>query len=434
NEGDLWIADDGAFYLTACSQTASASPQAETNSGRVVNLKLAIANAVPRPNIEGADRVEASVSYFRGSKVEGWRANAPLWRSVRVAEFLPGLDLEVRTVGSSWRWDILVARVDDPSSHIAEKTQSEEAPLQLLIEGAQKVANAGGLLEITTELGKVLVPSLETSHSIDVEVSTSSSSLTSALGSGRTTRDEAWEDGVPLSIINDPESLRFSSFLGGATDDYGTAVAVDEAGRIYVAGLTNSPTFPTTTGAFDQNYNGDLDVFVAQLNSTGTVLEYATFVGGENNHYANGIALDGNGRVYVVGSTASTDFPAGYTRSTNFPTTAGAFDTTFNSGSDAFLLRLHADSSVLDYATYAGGSSDDYIYEMAIDVSGQAYVTGSTASSNFPTTAGAANMTFNCGSEDAFTLRLDPTGSAQFSRSLGSADIGAGLSCFDLRS
>ena len=286
-----------------------------------------------------------------------------------------------------------------------------------------------------------------------------------------------------LEPADNPGALQLSTFLGGAGDDYGTAVTVDGAGRIYVAGLTNSPGLPTTVGAYDRTYNGNLDVFVAQLNASGTALEYATYIGGSGDDYANGIAVDGNGGIYVVGSTSSSDFPvvsgsfdttfnggsdvfalrlgsggttlqystflggsdqdegetlavdttgqayvAGYTRSANFPTTAGSLDPTHNGGSDAFAVRLGVNGNTLDYATYVGGGGDDNAYEMAVDANERVSIAGATASNNFPTTPGAFDTSYNGGSEDAFVIRLNSTGDQLvFGTFLGGAGLDHGV-------
>ena len=177
-------------------------------------------------------------------------------------------------------------------------------------------------------------------------------------------------------------------------------------------------------GAFDTTYNGGgtLDVFVTKLNPTGSGLVYSTYLGGSNHEYANGIAIDSSGNAYITGVTYSTDFP----------TTAGAFDTTFNGGQyDAFVTKLNATGSGLVYSTYLGGSFDDVGYGIAIDSSGNAYLTGFTTFTDFPTTAGAFDITYNGGQYDAFVTKLNATGSGLvYSTYLGgseSHDIGFGI-------
>jgi len=167
-----------------------------------------------------------------------------------------------------------------------------------------------------------------------------------------------------------------------------------------VVGVTVSDDFPTTNGAFDAIYNGSRDVTLIKLDPSGSLLEYATFLGGSNSDWGKGLAVDDSGSAFVTGYTNSQDFPA----------TGGAFDSTYNGGNwDAFVAKLNASGSELEYATFLGGTDVDDGHDIALDTSGYAYVTGNSASSDFPTTAGAYDTTHN-GGHDVFVARFDPMG------------------------
>ena len=205
--------------------------------------------------------------------------------------------------------------------------------------------------------------------------------------------------------------LAYSTYLGGSLGDRGFGIAVDSAGAAYVTGGTNSTDFPTTAGAFDTSANGGGDAFVTKLNAAGSGLAYSTYLGGSSgdqgrgcqatvNGTTCGIAVDSAGAAYVSGDTNSTDFP----------TTAGAFDTSANGGGDAFVTKLNAAGSGLAYSTYLGGSMTDAGAGIAIDSTGAAYVTGFTGSTDFPTTAGAFDTSANGGTE-AFVSKLLPLAS-----------------------
>lgn len=193
--------------------------------------------------------------------------------------------------------------------------------------------------------------------------------------------------------------LEYSSYLGGVSYDYGYGIAVDTDSNAYITGWTYSNNFPVTEGAADTTL-GYYDAFVAKFNASGTALVYATYVGGGNNDYGRAIALDGDGNAYVTGNTYWGDFPT--SADAAYPTTQGE--------SDAFVAKLNASGTALDYATYLGGRFDDYGYGIAVDGLGNAYVTGVTASDNFPT----PNATYSVGGggNDAFVAKLNEQGTA----------------------
>ena len=208
-----------------------------------------------------------------------------------------------------------------------------------------------------------------------------------------------------VSKLNaDGSALLYSTYLGGDFD-YGQGIAVDTAGNTYVTGTTRSH-FPTTPGAFQTIIRGPYNAFVSKLNADGSALLYSTYLGGSAYDFGSGIAVDASGNAYVTG----------YTSSSHFPTTPGAFQTTFHGGPsyapfDAFVSKLNAPGSGLVYSTYLGGSDLDEGFGIAVDASGNGYVTGYTQSSDFPTTPGAFQTTYG-GSGNGFISKLDAAGSA----------------------
>jgi murein DD-endopeptidase MepM/ murein hydrolase activator NlpD len=193
--------------------------------------------------------------------------------------------------------------------------------------------------------------------------------------------------------------LAYSTLLGGSAADLGAAIAVDAAGSAYVAGTTQSPDFPTTTGAFAARPGGEADAFVVEVNVDGTGLAYATFLGGSHPDYSAAIAVDGAGNAYVAGATQSPDFPA----------TPWAFDTVLDGGYDAFVVKVKATGTGLDYASFLGGPGDDLGQAIAVDGLGYVYLSGSADSFSLPETVGAFDTSPN-GGRDAFVVRLDELG------------------------
>ncbi len=230
--------------------------------------------------------------------------------------------------------------------------------------------------------------------------------------------------------------LLYSTYLGGSQDDAALAVAIDAQGDAFVAGVTVSMNFPVTTGAYQTFYRGGLgepvsvfgfpmwdpgDVFIAELNPSGSQLIFATYYGGTSDDAAFSIALDSASNVYIGGCTISPDLP----------TTPGALQRGFGGSEtqnknfllgDGFVAKFNPTGTGLMYSTYFGGSGDDCISSIAVDSSGDVFMTGSTSSQFLKTTTGAFQPLFSGYTikpkliahlfGDAFVGELNPAGSA----------------------
>lgn len=201
-----------------------------------------------------------------------------------------------------------------------------------------------------------------------------------------------------------PAALIASTFLGGSGYDSGWPTSNfirDPEGNIYITGYTRSSNFPVTQGAFDTDHNGQDDIFVAKLDSGLTTLLACTYLGGSGNDRGLSIHLDDQGRVYLAGETGSTDFP----------TTAGAYDDSHNGGKDLFIARFDAGLTALQCATYIGGSVRDLMESIVLKPTGEVFVTGTTNSDDFPVTPGAYDESYNgqnsSGYGDAYIARFD---------------------------
>jgi len=201
----------------------------------------------------------------------------------------------------------------------------------------------------------------------------------------------------------------YSTLLGGSGSDKGTGIAVDSLGNMYVTGETSSPDFPTWK-PFQSTLHGSCDAFVTVLNAQGSAFIYSTYIGGSSVDAATGIAADAAGNAYVTGHTRSLDFP------TSHPIRAAS------AGSqDAFMLRLNAAGSALDYSTYFGGTGDDRGNGIAVDSFRNAYVVGSTTSADFPTVS--AFQSKLGGKVDSFVTKVNSTGTEfVYSTYLGGSD------------
>lgn len=375
-------------------------------SSKAVQTRETLTNS-QKPHIAGSGSSSAKVNYFKGPR-DNWRTSIATWQEVSLGEVYAGINLKLRANGHNVEKLFTVhpgGRVED---------------IALKVHGAKGLSvNQKGELEVATELGPITYTRPVAYQEINgrrVEVSVAYSLAAPELAEADTGMSYGFKAGSydkTHDLVIDP--LLAATFLGGSGTEEGIELALDGSGNIVVAGLTDSPDFPTTAGAFDRIYGGgQFDVFVSKLNPAGDTLLFSTFIGGsddeDNNDpesgeelYKFGMAVDNAGNVYVSTNTHSADFP----------TTVGAYDRTFNGGtSDVFVLKLSAAGDQLVYSTFLGGSGNEYGGGVAVDSDGSAYVAGETLSTDFPTTAGAYDETYNGGNGDIFVTKLNPSGSA----------------------
>ncbi len=220
-------------------------------------------------------------------------------------------------------------------------------------------------------------------------------------------------ENVVVAKFNNQGQALYSTYLGGSGSDFGTAIAADTAGNAYITGYTSSSNFPvqTSPAPFQKTLNGGTNVFISKLSFSGSTLSLAasTYLGGAGTDQGMGIAVDTATppNVYVTGQTDSLGAaPNG------FPTTTGAFSTTNAGGTDAFVTKLNGTFATLTYSTYLGGAGTDIGFAIGLDASDNAYVTGSTASNNFPTKLPLQSTLGNATAVNAFLAELNSTGTA----------------------
>ena len=187
-------------------------------------------------------------------------------------------------------------------------------------------------------------------------------------------------------------ALVYSTYLGGSNNDGGIGIAVDSAGDAYVAGFAESSDFPMMN-PWQPTLSGGLNAFVSKIDPSGSAFVYSTYLGGNDNDLAQGIATDSKGNAYVIGRALSTNFP---TMNPVQPVNAGA--------PDAFVTAFNPTGSALLYSTYLGGTNAEIGFGIAVDSSGSAYVTGETISIDFP--AISPLQPANGGSSDTFVSKI----------------------------
>jgi uncharacterized protein (TIGR03437 family) len=230
-----------------------------------------------------------------------------------------------------------------------------------------------------------------------------------------------YEAGFLVKLSPDGRSLVFATYLGGLNNDDITAVAVDAAGSAYVVGETQSADFPLANAA-QTRFGGNFDAFVTKFSPEGDKLVYSTLLGGARGDDLQGITVDYSGYAYVAGYTTSADLPTVNPLQSKFAGTS--------SQPNALIARLDPRGALI-YCTYLGTSSGELGLGVAADSSGNAYVAGLTAGSNFPVTQDAFQKTFGGGAADAFLIKLNASGSnLTYSTYLGGTgnDVGMAVS------
>jgi hypothetical protein len=411
------------FYLTtqeAVFRFASRPPDRTTRLEAVADggetngviLRLRFVDGNPNVIVEGEERAAGEVNYLLGDDSSRWQRGLSQYRRVIYRDLWPRIDMVLREDAGTLKYEFRVR----PGARVSD--------IQLAYSGADSLAlDTNGGLMIGTGVG-ILRDSAPVAYQEIDGVRVPVGSHYELTGSRYGFQTDLYN--FQRELIIDP-GLDYSTFLGGTSADSGAAIVVDNAGNAYVVGVTQSPDFPTTAGAFDRTgaASNNLDVFVTKINPSGTGIVYSTFVGGTNFDLGRGIAIDAANNVYVTGQT----------KSANFPTTGGAFDRTFNVDTcprcgidqyDAFVFKLNATGSGLVYSTFLGGFDIDDGLAITVDSIGNAYVTGETGSSNFPTTAGAISRVRG-GAFDAFVTKLNPVGSALiYSTYLGGSQVDFG--------
>ena len=382
--------------------------------------------------IKGEEKSVTNVNYFKGKDPSKWKTNISTYDIVSLGEVYGGIELKLKAYGSNVEKlfcvkpgadpegiKIRLSGVKDCGAQNAEcgienpKSEFQNPKLQINKSGELVAETELGTVKFTKPIAYQEINGKRVDVSVEYRVVSSeaenkSSKHKTCNSKPMSTNPKSAIQNLSSTSIGDPQleygfkvasydktkeliidPLLASTFLGGSSSDYGYSLVLDTSGNVYVAGYTYSSNFPTTSGAYDTSYNGG-DVFVSKLNSGLTSLLSSTYLGWSSDDYGFSVALDTSGNVYVTGQAYSTDFP----------TMSGAYDTSLNGDSDAFVLKLNSGLTSLLASTYLGGSSSDYGNSPALDTSGNVYVAGSTYSTDFPTTSGAFDTSYNGGGSD----------------------------------
>jgi Beta-propeller repeat len=506
-----------------------------------VQLKLVAAN--PSPEVTGDSPQTGRVNYFIGKDPSHWHTGITTYKGVRYAQVYPGVDMVFHGSQQQLEYDFEVAPGADPSRialqvngardlhldpagnaivsipvgdialhkpvtyqgegssrrevasafelrakgtlgfHVGDYDRSQKLVIDPVLTystylGGSNTGSISGL--VTNSSGNVFVTGTTTSADFPVTLGAFQPSLPNAVSAFVT------------EFTPDGSSLVFSTFLGGTTDfNNGYDVDIDSDGNVYVTGETGAADFPLFH-AYQTTRKGITDVFLTALNPDGGSIRYSTYIGGKYRENGAGIRTGNPGKVYVTGTTNSTNFPTtsgayktkkspadyncfvakfdtsksgsasllystylggsavgetdncvriardskgdvfvtGNTDSTGFPTTSGAYQTHFKGGQDAFVTELNTTGTSLVHSTLLGGTFKDFGGDLRLDGSNNVYVTGSTESSDFPTTKGVFQPTLK-GILNAFVTKFNPTlSSLVYSTYLGGSNEEDGNAIF----
>lgn len=342
-------------------------------------------NVIP----EGRKECYHKSNFFKGNNPCEWYTNVSNFREVWFYDLWEGIDLSYKMTVRGPKYDFNLHPGSDPDDIKVRVIGQDSLSIfnrNLLINKENSIVlEEGGLSCYYPEKADINIPSEFRMIGEDV------------FGFKLNDYDK------DKDIVIDP--LVYSTFINGIYDDLPFAIYTDEDGSSYLTGDTDSTDFPISPGAYDREIGGygDGDAFILKLNGSDHQIAYSTFVGNAyGTSRGRGITVDDNGCAYVTG----------HTRENNFPTTTEAYCRTFCGGYDIFVLKLNPLGSNLVYSTLIGGERQDVGFDIEIDDSGFAFITGETRSFDFPTTPGSFDETHNDAGYEAFVVKIDPKGSS----------------------
>lgn len=390
-----------AMWLTAHEAVVSV---ANDGDARPATFRMRMIGGRADAVVIPEQAIASKTHYLRGNDPAGWHSDVAQFGKVRYAGVYPGIDVVYYGNQTQLEYDVVLAPGADPSQ---VRFAFADAP-------AVSIDAEGDLLVGAAERLRLHKPiAYQDDHGKRRPVAARyeigpAGEISFRLGAYNRRK----------TLVIDPV-LTYSTYLGGTGTDFAQGIAVDTDGSVLVCGYTLSADFPTASPR-QGSFAGSQDAFVAKLNPSGNALVYSTFIGGSGLDAANSVAVDADGNAYVTGLTASTNFPV-----------ASPLQSSNRGGTDAFVLKLNRAGSVLAYSTYLGGSGDDVgYYRLAVDREGNAHVTGTTTSADFPL-ANAVQSSMR-GASDYFVAKVNAAGSALvYSTFLGGsgeeASLGTGV-------
>ncbi len=354
-------------------------------------LRMNLIGANQHTRLSGTQPLAAKSNYLLGSDQRRWRSGIPNYGAVRYEQVYPGVDCVFYGNQQQLEYDFEVAPGADPGR------------IRLRFDGAEQISlDEAGDLVLRTAAGEI-----KQRRPVIYQMAQGARREIAGRYAIKQTGEVGFELGsydTTLPLVIDPTLVYSTAGMGGVS------IAADSNGNAYVVGTTSLTDFPLKD-PLQNRLGGGRDVFVAKLNTTGTALVYATYLGGEGADEAAALAVDNQGAAYLTGSTESANFPGAGSRA--------------RTDSDAFVVKLNPAGSGLVYARYLGGSSLDFGRDLSVDATGLVYLLGETASTDFPISPNALKSVLpaaNLPLKDAFVTKLNVTGGLSYSTYLGGSD------------
>lgn len=386
-------------------------------------LQMEFLNANTQNKISAYESLTSYCNYFIGNDPSKWASFVKSYKIINYHNFYDGIDLKIYSTAKELKYDFIVAPSKNPEQ-IAWKYN-----------GAEKVFLKNGNLIIKTSVNEIIENkpyAYQIINGVEKEVSCKyvlkNNVATFIFPNG-------YDKNLPLII--DPV-LNFSTYSGSFANNFGFTATFDSKGFLYAGGIAFGVNYPTTIGAYQVNFaGGTIDMAITKYDTTGTTLIYSTYIGGSGSEAPHSLIVNSNDELFIFGTTGSS----------NYPTTPGAYDNTFNggtpcnltnglgysytNGSDIVISRLSTNGANLLASTYVGGSGNDgvnslntananlvfnelrYNYadeirgEIMIDANNNVYVASCTRSTNFPVTAGSFQTTYGGGDMDGVIIKMD---------------------------
>ena len=375
-------------------------------------FRMTLEGARPHPEIEGCAQLAGYANYFTGNDESKWHTHIPLFERVRYRDAYPGIDLVFHGQAQTLEYDWVVTPGADPRV------------IRMGFRGANKMT-IDGAGDLVLEIGGIQIRQRRPHIYQDGrEIAGRFVRRGRAIGF----EVDAYNPSQPLTI--DPV-LSYASFLGTATLDTGIAVAMDPKGFLLLMGNTNSPAFPAKNGIFSAAPNTNRYPYIAKIDPTatgGASLVWLTVMGGSVYDVATSLASDAQGAALVAGWTQSLNFPVKNAFQPSMASTNMCKVATGGAGPcpDAFVVKIASTGDSLVYSSYLGGDRADEGYAVAVDRSGNAWISGYSTSGNFLVTGTAYQKKLNGNpgvTQNGFITGVSPTGSLMYSTLVGGEKV-----------